>query len=190
MGLELFIGAGPEGVEALSDEGFAVFLDLKLHDIPTTVRRAAARARVIGATYLTIHAAGGRDMVEAGVEGFGAGPGGVLAVTVLTSEKRAPESVITGRAELAAAAGCYGVVCAASDLRVVRGAAPGLVTVVPGIRLPGASEDDQARAATPSAAISAGAGLLVIGRTVTATLDPTQAARRVTEDVAAALSRS
>jgi len=194
VGLQLFVAEGPSAVRALAADGFSVFLDLKMHDIPTTVGRAARRARAISATYLSVHAAGGEAMVRAAVEGFGAPgaeglperAGGVLAVTVLTSEKDAPESLIADRAELAFACGCAGVVCAASDLAAVRKAAPQLLAVVPGVRLLGSCADDQARVATPAAAAAAGAGLLVIGRTVSGADDPEDAARRVAAEVASA----
>jgi len=154
VGLELFAAAGPEVVSALTIEGYRVFLDLKLHDIPTTVGRAAKVIGGLGATYTTVHAAGGEEMVRAAVEGMAegaaaAGAGGpsqgVLAVTVLTSELEAPGPILEKRAALAASAGCRGVVCAARDLRFVREAAPGLLAVVPGIRPSGTSADDQAR---------------------------------------------
>jgi orotidine-5'-phosphate decarboxylase len=183
VGLELFVAAGPAAVAALRDEGFIVFLDLKLHDIPTTVLRAATRARAIGATYLTVHGAGGEAVLTAGVAGFGEGPGGILAVTVLTSERDAPPELIAGRAALADVTGCAGFVCAASDLAVARRAAPGLLATVPGIRLAGSEKDDQARAATPRVAAAAGAGLMVVGRTVTAAADPEAAAQRVVDEV-------
>jgi orotidine-5'-phosphate decarboxylase len=192
IGLELFVAEGPAAVEALISDGFGVFLDLKLHDIPTTVERAARRARQIGATYLTVHAAGGEAMLRAGVEGFaeGAKPsssvsgGGVLGVTVLTSEPDAPEALLCERTSRSARVGCVGVVCAATDLAVVRRTAPDLLAVVPGVRLAGGSVDDQARATTPAAAAAAGAGLLVIGRTVTAAPDPEAAACAVGLEVA------
>ena len=121
--------------------GIAVFLDLKLHDIPTTVGRAA---RVLGGLGVALHHgahAGGEAMVRAAVEGMaeGAAAAGVpapcvLGVTVLTSDADAPPEVLGDRAALAAAAGCGGLVCAAADLAVTRAAAPGLLTVVPGIR--------------------------------------------------------
>jgi len=189
IGFELFIAGGPAVVAAFTAEDRKVFLDLKLHDIPTTVRRAASRARALGVTYLTVHAVGGEAMLQAAVEGFGASAvGGILAVTVLTSEPEAPESVVAARAELADRSGCAGVVCAVSDLPVVRRAAPRLLAAVPGIRLAGAARDDQARADTPFAAVSAGAGLLVVGRTVTNAPDPAAAASEVAEQVRTALS--
>jgi orotidine-5'-phosphate decarboxylase len=210
IGLELFVAEGPAAVEALASDGFDVFLDLKMHDIPTTVERAARRARATSATYLTVQAAGGEAMLRAAVAGFGAPeaggigqaggigapgatseaggigarPGGILAVTVLTSEPDAPESVIADRTALAARCGCAGVVCAAADLAVGRRVAPELLAVVPGVRLSGSPADDQARLATPGAATAAGAGLLVIGRTVSAAQDPEAAARRLTAEVA------
>jgi orotidine-5'-phosphate decarboxylase len=194
IGLELFVAEGPAAVKALAADGFCVFLDLKMHDIPTTVERGARQAVAISASYLTVHAAGGETMLRAAVEGFGAAdgrgigstPGGILAVTVLTSETEAPASVIAERAAMARQCGCVGVVCAASDLGVVRRVAPELLAVVPGVRLSGTSSNDQARRATPGAAAAAGAGLLVIGRTVSGADDPEAAARRVAAEVASA----
>ena len=202
IGLELFTAEGPLAVDALLDEDFRVFLDLKLHDIPTTVGRAARQIASLGVSYATVHAAGGEEMLRAAVEGFEEGwaasvemshpapaPGsaGILAVTVLTSEADAGAEVVGARALLAARTGCLGVICAATDLPVVRSRAPGLATVVPGIRLAGSERHDQARAAGPLSAIGAGADLLVIGRTVTGSEDPELAARRLSAEVLAAL---
>jgi orotidine-5'-phosphate decarboxylase len=192
VGLELFAAAGPEAVLSLSAEGYRVFLDLKLHDIPTTVGRAARVIGALGAQYTTVHTAGGPAMVRAAVDGMaeGAAAAGmtapcVLGVTVLTSDVDAPAETLRARAELAAAAGCGGLVCAAVDLAVTRRAAPGLITVVPGIRPAGVAGDDQARAATPGAAIEAGADILVIGRAVTGAEDPEAVAAAVADEVAA-----
>lgn len=187
VGLELFVAEGPEVVRAVLGEGVDVLLDLKLHDIPTTVARAAANAAATGARYVTTHAAGGRAMLEAAVTGYaarsriegGAARSGVIAVTVLTSDLHAPATLLGERAVLASEAGCTGVVCASPDLEVVSAAAPGLLTLVPGIRLPGAATDDQARVATPRQAFERGADLLVIGRTVTAAPDPEAAAAAI-----------
>jgi orotidine-5'-phosphate decarboxylase len=191
VGLELFGAAGPEAVLALGAEGYRVFLDLKLHDIPTTVGRAARVIGGLGAQYTTVHTAGGGAMVRAAVEGMaqGATSAGmtapcVLGVTVLTSDTEAPAELLRTRAALAARAGCGGLVCAASDLAVTRQAAPGLITVVPGIRPAGVAPDDQARAAGPAAAIGAGADILVIGRAVSGAEDPEAAAAAVAEEVA------
>lgn len=185
IGLELYSAAGPESIGAVANLGYDVFLDLKLHDIPNTVARAARVLGALGVSYLTMHAAGGLDMLRAGVDGLqtGAGNAGLdepasLAVTVLTSEADAAAD-LGRRAELAAAAGCTGVVCAASDLAEAGRRAPGLIRVVPGIRLPGDPADDQRRTAAPDEALAAGADLIVVGRSVTAAPDPVEAADRL-----------
>jgi orotidine-5'-phosphate decarboxylase len=116
------------------------------------------------------------------------GTAGILAVTVLTSDPGASTELVGRRASLAAMCGCLGVVCAASDLRAVAERGPGLVTAVPGIRLAGSSRDDQARVAGPSFAIGEGADLLVIGRTVTASPSPEQAASQLSYEVLSALA--
>jgi orotidine-5'-phosphate decarboxylase len=197
VGLELFGAAGPETVSALTVEGYRVFVDLKLHDIPTTVRRAATVIGGLGASFTTVHTQGGLDMLRAAVEGMAAGASAagapapcVLGVTVLTSAAQAPAGVLAERAALAAQAGCGGIVCAAGDLDTTGRAAPGLLRVVPGIRPAGSSPDDQARAATAGAALGAGADLLVVGRAVTASADPEAAARRVWDEVNRAITSS
>ncbi len=191
VGLELFGAAGPETVSALTVEGYRVFLDLKLHDIPTTVRRAATVLGGLGAAYSTVHTQGGLDMVRAAAEGMAAGAAAagapapvVLGVTVLTADVSAPGDVLAERAALAAQAGCGGIVCAASDLGITRRVAPDLLKVVPGIRPVGTGHHDQARAATPAAALAAGADLLVIGRAVTAAEDPERVADALVKEVA------
>ena len=193
VGLELFSAAGPEAIEAMIDEGFEVFADLKLLDIPTTVRKAAKVVGSLGASYLTVHTRAGADHLAAGVEGFtdGALAAGLpvptcLGITVLTSEAADPEA-LERRLEFALEAGCPGVVSAASDLATIVGRAPELFTVVPGIRPAGVDSDDQARPATPGGAIAAGARLLVIGRAVTAAADPRVAAAAIAAEVASAL---
>lgn len=186
IGLELFSAAGPEAIGALSDLGYKIFLDLKLHDIPTTVGRASRVLGAFGVQYLTLHASGGRAMLRAGVESLaeGAHHAGLaapcsLAVTVLTSDQEAPADVLGLRVRAASEAGCGGVVCAVSDLPVVRQHGPELVRVTPGIRLPGDSTDDQARAAGPAQALGQGSDLLVVGRSVTQADDPAAAAMRL-----------
>ncbi len=171
VGLELFAAAGPAAVRAMTDRGFEVFADLKFIDIPTQVGRAAAQMGRTGARWLTIHTFGGADMLRAGVEGLAEGSGGVaqvLGVTILTSDRDRSRSVLEQRVELALEAGCGGVICSAADIEVVKKVAPELARVVPGIRMPGSSHNDQASVATPEAAIAAGASILVVGRTVTA----------------------
>jgi orotidine-5'-phosphate decarboxylase len=195
VGLELFAAAGPEAVVALSNEGFEVFLDLKLHDIPTTVGRAARVLGALGVSYATVHTSGGRRMVEAAVAGMaeGAISAGlavpcVLGVTVLTSDAEAPPHELVRRARIAVESGCGGIVCAATDLPVVAEVARGLKKVVPGIRPEQVAVDDQARVATPAAALLAGADLLVIGRAVTGAPNPEAAAAAVRDEVAAVLA--
>ena len=200
VGLELYSAAGPRAVEAVAGLGYDVLCDLKLHDIPTTVRRAARAVARLGAAYITAHAAGGSEMLRAATDGFAQGadssavgsagtagstgdpgPRGILAVTVLTSERQAPETVLSERVEAAEASGCAGIVCAAPDLGVVAGIAGELLRAVPGMRLPGDSADDQRRVATPAKALAAGADLLVIGRSVTSAPDPVAASLRLHE---------
>jgi orotidine-5'-phosphate decarboxylase len=184
VGLELYSAVGPDAIGGLVDLGFDVFCDLKLHDIPNTVHRAARVIGALGATYLTVHTAGGVDMVTAGVEGLheGAANAGLttpvaLGVTVLTSDPDAGS--LPARLRVAVESGCGGVVCAAGDLAQVRSIAPRITTVVPGIRPQGADHGDQARVATPVEALEAGADLLVIGRPVTAAEDPAAAAAAI-----------
>lgn len=193
VGLELFSACGPAAVSALDEEGFVVFCDLKLHDIPTTVARAARRIGALRPRYLTVHGGGGEEMVRAAVEGFAEGsrgaPGGILAVTVLTSERTVTRDDLERRSALAAVTGCAGVVCAAGDLPLVRPLTHGLVRAVPGVRPQGAASDDQARVATPAEAVAAGASLLVVGRPVTAAADPAASARSLHAEVVSALSQ-
>lgn len=191
VGLELYAAAGPRAVADLRALGLDVFVDLKLHDIPTTVGRAARVLGGLGARYLNFHAAGGAPMLRAGVEGLAEGaraagftPPIALAVTVLTSD--ADTSAFGDRLASAIEAGCGGVVCAAAEVGRVRTADPALVTMVPGIRFADGATDDQVRVATPGSAAAAGASVLVIGRSVSGADDPAAAARRAYDEVAAA----
>jgi orotidine-5'-phosphate decarboxylase len=191
VGLELFGAAGPRAVDELAGLGFPVFLDLKLHDIPTTVGRAARALGRRGVRYLTLHAQGGTSMLRAGVDGLaegaaavGASPPSALGVTVLTSVREPGEGVVAERVLAAVEAGCGGVVCAAEDIGTAKRLAPQLLAVVPGIRPAGTARDDQARAATPHAALSAGADLLVVGRAVTAADHPETAAKALASSLA------
>jgi len=172
-----------------------VFLDLKLHDIPNTVRGAAQSASSLGVQLLTVHAVGGEAMLRAAVEGGGAT--GILAVTVLTSMTPGDLEAARGHAvssvgdevqrlaRAADAAGAHGVVCAGSEVAAVRGAhGDRLRTLVPAIRLGGTPTHDQARVMTPGEAAAVGASYVVIGRTVTAADDPPAAMRRVLAELA------
>ncbi len=191
VGYELYAEAGPAAVDALHEDGFAVFADLKLLDIPTTVERGARALARRGVDFLNFHAVGGVEMLRAGIQGLADGardagrdrPIG-LAVTVLTSEPDA--SAVPERLEVARAAGCDGVVCAAAEASAARDL--GLAPMVPGVRLDGTDVQDQARVATPGAACRAGAEWLVVGRTVTGAPDPERAAARVAAAVGDALA--
>lgn len=183
VGLELYSAAGPDAVETMAELGYDVFVDLKLHDIPTTVGKAARVLGSLGASYLTMHAFGGERMLRAGVEGLadGAERAGLavpcaLAVTVLTSDDDIPAHILPKRVNAALAAGCGGIVCAVSDVREARALGPDLTIVTPGIRPAGSPTHDQLRSATPQQAFDAGANLLVIGRAVTHATDPVLAA--------------
>lgn len=191
IGGELFTAAGPSVVEAVRDAGKKVFLDLKFHDIPNTVRAAARSAASAGASLLTVHAIGGRPMIEAAVQGAGSRCG-VLAVTVLTSMDAAAYSAAVGNpidsvtgevlrlAQLAVEARAHGVVCSGHEVARIRAeTGDGLATLVPGVRLAGDSANDQSRVVTPAAAAQAGATYIVLGRTVTGAGNPTEAMERV-----------
>jgi len=195
IGSELFTREGPSIVAAVRAEGCDVFLDLKFHDIPNTVREAARAAASLGVRLVTVHASGGSEMLRAAVEG--AGPAcGVLGVTVLTSLDSAALGSAWGRddllvdhevlrlAGLAAAAGAHGVVCSGREAARVHAAfGSELALLVPGIRLSGGDAHDQARTSTPAAAAAAGARYLILGRTVTGASDPVEAMRRVNEEL-------
>lgn len=183
VGYELYAAAGPGIVGQLRERGLEVFLDLKLHDIPTTVEKGATVLGRLGVRYLNFHAAGGEAMLRAGVSGLVAGAESAglprprpLAVTVLTSDQPNP-ALLAERVVLAQRSGCVGVVCGAPDLSAVKEMFPEAVTMVPGIRSAESSRDDQVRVATASEAISAGADVLVIGRTVTGAPDRVEAAQ-------------
>jgi orotidine-5'-phosphate decarboxylase len=189
VGLELFSAEGPAAVRSAAALGRPVFLDLKLHDIPSTVEGAARAAAASGASLLTVHASGGGHMVSAAVRGAG-GRLRVLAVTVLTSlDDDALAAVgLAGPAEraavrlarLAVAAGAAGIVCSPQEVASVRAAVgPGTLLVVPGVRPAGSARADQARVATPAEAARAGADVLVLGRPLREAPDPAAAARAV-----------
>jgi orotidine-5'-phosphate decarboxylase len=199
VGLEAFTALGPQIVSEVAESGARVFLDVKLHDIPTTVARAVAAAARSGAAMLNVHAFGGREMLTAAREAAGAGDDAptLVAVTLLTSlDPRAladlpvaghPEGIARRLAVLAKECGLDGVVCAPRDLAAVRGACgSAFLTVVPGIRPAGSESFDQKRIATPSAALAAGADLLVVGRPITGAPDPDAALESVIAEIQSA----
>jgi orotidine-5'-phosphate decarboxylase len=190
VGLELYTAAGPDAVGAMIDAGFDVFLDLKLHDIPTTVHKAANVAGALGARYLTMHAHGGSEMLEAGVGGLKAGADNAglpepvaVGITVLTTDKDAPDHIVPNRLRVAVEAGCGAVVCAGPMLKDVREMSPRTMRVVPGIRADGGEAHDQPTPVTPALALQEGADLLVIGRAVTLADDPAAAAAALLGDL-------
>jgi len=192
VGLTGLYGAGRDLVIELATSR-PVFVDAKLHDIPVQVEGAMTSIAKLGASYVTVHAAGGFDMVKAAVEAAGEGPR-VLGVTVLTSLDDAElkqlglgtstEDAVLRLAERALDAGAHGLVCSPLELAAVRrrfGETPDLV--VPGIRPPGTGTDDQRRTLGPREALEAGATLLVVGRPITAASDPAAAARQMLESL-------
>jgi orotidine-5'-phosphate decarboxylase len=198
VGLELYTRAGPSIASELRARGKRVFLDLKLHDIPNTVAGAVAAACDLGVDLITVHTAGGPATLEA-ARGARTGPTRLVGVTVLTSMASDDLRAVWGRdvdsvsrevgrlADLAFASGLDGVVASAEEaaaLRARHGAR--FLLVVPGIRPAGTDRGDQKRVATPSAAVRAGADLLVIGRAVTGAADPSEALANVLAEVAGA----
>ncbi|HVV38017.1 MAG TPA: orotidine-5'-phosphate decarboxylase [Acidimicrobiales bacterium] len=191
VGYELFYAEGPRAVSTFTDQGFDVFLDVKLHDIPTTVNKGAVAVGRLGARYVTVHTLGGEKMVRAAVDGLaeGAAKSGVeapmaLGVTVLTSDATADPAEVERRMAIGRDGGCGGFICAGAEVATAARVAPGLITYVPGIRLAGADVDDQGRPTTPGDAIRVGATILGLGRTVTAAPDPVAAMQRVYDEVA------
>jgi orotidine-5'-phosphate decarboxylase len=209
IGSRLFTAIGPSIVEDLVARGDRVFLDLKFHDIPTTVAGAVAAATRLGAWMLNVHASGGTAMMRAAREAadeeaarMSAGPPLVIAVTVLTSlDDRAlhevgiassPLDQVERLALLAQRAGLDGVVASPQEVARVRACCdPRFAIVTPGIRDGRAlapAQDDQARTATAAAALHAGASYLVVGRPVIAATDPRAAAERIVAECQTAAS--
>ncbi len=197
VGLQLFCAAGPALVGELRAAGFQVFLDLKLHDIPNTVRRAVEAVRHLGVGMLTLHLLGGTEMAVAAVTGRGGADVLLLGVTVLTSHTDetlretgfraavADEVVLLG--DLAKGAGLTGLVASPHEVPALRKHYGSLFTLVtPGVRPTWSEPGDQKRFTTPADAVRAGADYLVIGRPITHAPDPRDAFRRVEEEVASA----
>ena len=195
LGLELFCAEGPGVVTHFVERGAHVMLDLKLHDIPETVARAVSRVAALRAGLLTVHAAGGRAMLQGAVKA--ARDGGstkILAITVLTSLDDTDLTAIGAvgpiaelvkrRAALAIAAGCDGVVASPHEVAAIRAIAPpGFLVVTPGVRPAGAAAGDQKRVMTPREARAAGADLVVVGRPLRDAADPAAAARAVVDEL-------
>ncbi len=191
VGLELFSAAGPDAISRFVGLDLRVFADLKLHDIPTTVGRAARVLGGLGANYVNFHAAGGVDMLRAATEGLAEGAHAAgrerpvpIAVTVLTSDP--DTSAFSSRLQAAIDSGCGGVVCSMHEVERVHEARADFVTIVPGVRFDDNARNDQARVGNPFDAARVGSDILVIGRAVTAAEDRRAAAEHVHNAVARA----
>lgn len=197
VGLELFVSEGPRAVAVGQKLGCDVFLDLKLHDIPETVERAVAAAAGHGVRYLTVHAAGGPQMLAAAARRAERENTGLvlLAITVLTSLDASdlaalgvaadPGAHALRMARLAHEQGIPGMVCSAAEVSALRAAlGPAAVLVTPGIRpASGAAADDQKRTGTPESAIRSGSSLLVVGRPIRDAADPAAAATAICDEI-------
>jgi orotidine-5'-phosphate decarboxylase len=188
LGLEFYSAHGPEGVRAMAAQGLPIFLDLKLHDIPNTVAKAVQALHPLQPAILTVHAAGGRAMME---DAKAAAPSGtkVVGVTILTSldEDDLASIGVAGDSHkqvarltaLARAAGLDGVVCSGAEVAAAKKSWPDGFFIVPGVRPAGGSAGDQKRVVTARGALDAGASILVIGRPITQAEDPDAAVRAI-----------
>lgn len=197
IGMELFYSEGPEIVRGIKSRGHSIFLDLKLHDIPNTVRKAMKALSSLDVDMCNVHAAGTIDMMRAAIEGLTRSDGTrplLIAVTQLTStsEERMQKELLIGAsidetiikyASNAAEAGLDGVVCSpleASEVKTACGR--GFLTVTPGIRFADSASDDQVRITTPAKARQIGSDYIVVGRPITAAADPVAAYRRCLDE--------
>lgn len=203
VGLQLFVSEGPKVIDAvLSCSSQAkVFLDMKFHDIPETVKGALTSASLRGVEFVTVHCDEGKGLLRAAVESCGGTK--ILGVTVLTSlskedlgeigivqELREPVKLVLHRARIAKAAGCHGIVCSGEEVKAVRKElGEDLIVVTPGIRLAGEaiSNDDQKRVVTPYQAIYDGADYIVVGRPVKTSPDPVKTAIDIAKEIERAL---
>jgi orotidine-5'-phosphate decarboxylase len=194
VGSQLFTAAGPDFVRELVARKEKVFLDLKYHDIPNTVGLAVGAAARLGVSLVDVHALGGKAMLEAGVASLPAMGARLLAITILTSHDQGTlgeigvegtvPNTVTSLARLARSAGVDGVVASPHEVALIREACgPDFLIVTPGIRPVGAQLGDQARAATPAAALAAGADYLVVGRPITEAADPVAAAAAIVREM-------
>lgn len=204
VGLELFISQGPKILKSIREAGGAgIFLDLKLHDIPATVKRAFMAASKHGPEFITVHCDEGGDILRSAAEN---NPGGtrILAITVLTSLNRENISqlgykeeyaddlsrLVLLKAKTAKEAGCHGIVCSGHEVAMVkRELGKNLVAVTPGIRPEWSivGQDDQKRIVTPKTAVERGADYIVVGRPIRDAENPTDAAKKVADEIASAL---
>jgi orotidine-5'-phosphate decarboxylase len=194
VGKELFTAEGPEVVRSIVAMGGRVFLDLKFHDIPNTVAKAVAAASQLGAFFLTVHASGGRAMLEAAASALPAEGTQLLGITVLTSHsdeslretgaRGTVQETVRQLAVLARESGIDGVVCSPHEIALVREAVgEDLLIVTPGIRPKGAARGDQARVTTPLEARRLGADYIVVGRPITESASPSDSAQAIVEEL-------
>lgn len=197
VGMQLYTAEGPALVRELIASGKKIFLDLKYHDIPNTVAAAVREAGNLGASLLTVHAAGGSKMLRAAMDAASESNPAmrVVAVTVLTSmdEDDLSEVGVPGKLDqqvlsltaLALKAGCHGVVGSAREVRALRASLGNdFLVITPGVRPAGAAHGDQARVVTPAEAFAAGASHIVVGRPITAASNPPQEAERILQEIA------
>jgi len=204
IGKQLFTASGPDAVRSIQGLGGRVFLDLKFHDIPTTVAKASVEAARLGAFMFNMHALGGFAMMQEAVKAVRALSDGklqplMIAVTVLTSmgpDDLKPlgitlpvDELVVRLALLAKEAGMNGVVASPREIRLIKKACgPDFLVVTPGIRPAGAEANDQKRAMTPGEAVQAGADFIVVGRPITHSPDPQAAARSIAGEIALVLA--
>ncbi len=203
VGLQLFVSEGPAVLQAIREHSdIDIFLDLKLHDIPATVRSGVKAATRHNVQYLTVHCGSGLDMLRAAAHGATGSSLKLLAVTVLTSsgaedfsgsdpsmQEMQLANLVLDRARQAQSAGCHGVVCSGQEVSHVKNAVQNkIIAVVPGIRpaWSNVSKDDQSRITTPTQAVSDGADLIVVGRPIRDAKDPKEAACRIVDEIAEA----
>jgi orotidine-5'-phosphate decarboxylase len=198
VGSQLYMAGGPALVQEIIEMGAKVFLDLKFHDIPNTVKHAVLEAAKLGVSMMTVHASGGRAMLETAAkelrDKFGSRKPMIVGVTVLTSldsaglrevgVQRALDEQVVELARLAENCSLDGVVCSPREIQLIRKAVQrGFKIVTPGIRMPGQSANDQQRTATPSDTIAAGADYIVVGRAVTDDPEPQAALERLIQSL-------
>ena len=197
VGMELYLSEGPSIIQKLKDNGFKVFLDLKLHDIPTTVNRTCKSLATLGVDILNVHALGGKEMLQAARDGFRekTTEGKLIGVTVLTSTTietlkndlfiyKDLDKVITHYAQNTFEAGLDGVVCSPLDVKLIKeNTSKDFLCITPGVRPQGSDTNDQKRIMTPAQAIKEGSDYLVIGRPITKAQDPFLAYEKILKEL-------
>jgi len=196
LGLEYFDTYGPEGIRKIQEIGIPIFLDLKLHDIPMTVKKSIETLSDINPAIINVHAFGGQQMMKYALDGLGqeSKNTSLVAVTVLTSLNDddmtilgidyAVKDLVQNLAKLTKDSGLAGVVCSAEEIALVRKVCgKDFIIIVPGIRPEGSQKDDQKRVMTPKQAISLGADYLVIGRPITQSKDPLSKVKEILKSI-------